>query len=109
MDAAQGGTQDGEADWPWIVRNPWLRNAFRERRVEQPVTRFGQPGTQFDDFESDVQAVIKDLGDISDADIERVRLRLEQGLAASRHRSAADTATVIGMAIGFVLARRRQA
>ena len=101
MDAAEGGIQDGDTGWPWIVRNPWLRNAFRDRRAEQPATRF-------DDFESDVQAVIKDLGDISDADLERMRTRLEQGLAASSQRSAADTATVIGMAIGFVLARRKQ-
>ena len=101
MDGAHGGVQDGEADWPWIVRNPWLRNAFRDRRVEHGATRFH-------DFESDVQAVIRDLGDISDADIERVRMRLEQGLAVSPLRSAAETATVIGMAIGFVLARRRQ-
>jgi ElaB/YqjD/DUF883 family membrane-anchored ribosome-binding protein len=101
MAGAQQELQDGDAGWPWIVRNPWLRNAFRDRRVEQPVTRF-------EDFESDVQAVIKDLGDISDADLERMRMRLEQGLAAARGRSAADTATVIGMAIGFVLARRRQ-
>lgn len=96
------GVQETEADdWPWIVRNPWLRNAFRDRRSEQSTTRF-------DEFASDVQAVINEFGDISDADIERVRTRLEQGLRTSPHRTAADTATVIGMAIGFVLARRRQ-
>ena len=102
MGETHGGVQECEADWPWIVRNPWLRNAFRDRKSEQPVSRF-------DDFATDVQAVIHDLRDISDVDIERVRLRLEQELASSPGRSAADTATMIGMAIGFVLARRKQA
>jgi ElaB/YqjD/DUF883 family membrane-anchored ribosome-binding protein len=101
MGETQGGVQESEAPWPWIVRNPWLRNAFRDRKSEQPMSRF-------EDFASDVQAVIHDLRDISDADIERVRARLEQGLAGSPARSTADTATMIGMAIGFVLARRRQ-
>ena len=97
MDGAQQGT-GGDAEWPWIVRNPWLANAFRDRR--------GHEARDFDSFATEVQTVISDLSKISDTDIERVRQRLEEGLGENRAWSASGTATMIGMAIGYVLARR---
>jgi ElaB/YqjD/DUF883 family membrane-anchored ribosome-binding protein len=96
-----GGAQrdlNGDAEWPWIVRNPWLANAFRDRR--------GQDTRDFDNFACEVQSVIRDLSQISDTDIERVRERLERELGNNRAWSPSGTATMIGMAIGYVLAKR---
>ena len=97
MGSAQRGL-NGDAEWPWIVRNPWLANAFRDRRIQE--TR------EFDSFASEVQSVMRDLSQISDTDIERVRERLERELGENRAWSAQGTATMIGMAIGYVLAKR---
>jgi hypothetical protein len=78
----------------WIVDNPWLRDAFRyphERKAANEET-----------FASDVDAVVSNLGAVSDAELARARERVAQRLDTQRPWSAA-----LGRALSFLLAEPR--